>query len=117
MIWYIFHNVINALFPSISVQHRNLSTFLIGVLCYTLIYSYLGTLDKNINNLFLFTFLNYFFYVLLSDAFAMAILYKNFFKTSIINEFREAVGANDLREETIQDIKMQQDLDKAESVD
>ena len=32
---------------------------------------------------------NYFWYIILADAFAMAIIYKNYYKTSIIGEAKE----------------------------
>lgn len=76
------------LLPFGSVQTKNLFTFLIGVVSYTLIYSWFGATSKE-NNLFIFTLFNYFVYIILADAFAMAIIYKNYYKTSIIGEAKE----------------------------
>ena len=92
MIWYMIHNILKALSPSMESQHRNLTTFLIGVVLYTLFYSYVGTLGRE--HAFLNVFFKYSTYILLADAFAMAILYKNFYKHTIFNEVRETMGAS-----------------------
>ncbi len=87
MIWYIVHNLVQLL-PFGSEQNKNLFTFLIGVVSYTLIYAWFGATNKE-NNVFIFTLFNYFWYIILADAFAMAIIYKNYYKTSIIGEAKE----------------------------
>ena len=92
MIWYMFHNALKILFPNMETQHRNLTTFLIGVVLYTLFYSYVGTLGCE--HTFLNVFFKYSIYIVIADAFAMAILYKNFYKHTIFREVEETIGAN-----------------------
>jgi hypothetical protein len=92
MIWYIIHNILKTITPNMEPQHRNLTTFLTGVVLYTLFYSYVGTLGKE--HIFLNTFFKYSVYILLADAFAMAILYKNFYKHTIFKEVEETMGAS-----------------------
>lgn len=92
MIWYIIHNILKLFSPNMEQQHRNLTTFLIGVVLYTLFYSYVGTLGQE--HTFLNVFFKYSVYILLADAFAMAILYKNFYKHTIFREVEETIGAS-----------------------
>ena len=92
MIWYIIHNILKTIFPNMDVQHRNLTTFLTGVVLYTLFYSYVGTLGRE--HLFLNVFFKYSIYILIADGFAMAILYKNFYKQTIFKEVEETLGTS-----------------------
>ena len=93
MLWFILHNIIH-LFPFGENQTKNLFTFLIGVVCYTFIYTLLGSITSKDDNLFMFTLFNYFTYILLADAFAMAIIYKNYYKTTIIGEATDVFTTN-----------------------
>jgi hypothetical protein len=85
-------------FELMENQTRNLTTFLTGVVIYTLFYTYLGSLDFT-QNVFLKSLFGFFHYIILADAFAMAVIYKNFYKTTIFNEVRETIGSNTLNEE------------------
>jgi hypothetical protein len=85
-------------FESMENQTRNLTTFLTGVVIYTMFYTYLGSLDFS-QNVFLKSLFGFFHYIILADAFAMAVIYKNFYKTTIFNEVRETIGSNTLNEE------------------
>ena len=78
--------------PNMEPQHRNLTTFLTGVVLYTLFYSYVGTLGRE--HTFINVFFKYSVYILIADAFAMAILYKNFYKQTIFREVEETMGAS-----------------------
>lgn len=92
MIWYIIHNILKVISPDMEPQHRNLTTFLTGVVLYTIFYSYVGTLGRE--HTFLNVFFKYSVYILMADAFAMAILYKNFYKHTIFREVEETMGAS-----------------------
>ena len=92
MIWYIIHNILKTIAPNMEPQHRNLTTFLTGVVLYTLFYSYVGTLGRE--HTFLNVFFKYSVYILMADAFAMAILYKNFYKQTIFKEVEETIGTS-----------------------
>ncbi len=89
MIWFLIHNIVQ-LFPSDNNQKKNLTTFLLGVVIYTILYSWIGTLTYE-NNKFLFTFFNFFFYIVLADAFSMAVIYKNYYNTTILTEIKDVV--------------------------
>ena len=92
MIWYIIHNILKSFTPNMEPQHRNLTTFLTGVVLYTLFYSYIGTIGKE--HTFVNVFFKYSIYIVMADAFAMAILYKNFYKQTIFKEVEETIGAS-----------------------
>jgi len=74
-------------------QTRNLTTFLTGTVLYVLFYSYVGSIDFN-SNLFLKRLFNFFIYIVIADGFAMAILYKNFYKQTIFTEVNETLGTS-----------------------
>jgi hypothetical protein len=90
MLWFLTHNFMQ-LFDTMQNQTKNLTTFLFGTTIYTLFYSYLGSLNFE-ENLFFKSFFNFFFYIILADAFAMAIIYKNYYKTTIFTEINETLG-------------------------
>jgi hypothetical protein len=73
-------------------QTRNLTTFLSGTVIYVLLYSYIGSIDLHTNP-FLFKLFGFFMYIITADGFAMAILYKNFYKQTIFTEVNETLGA------------------------
>lgn len=91
MLWFTLHNIMQN-FEFMSNQTKNLTTFVVGVTIYTLFYSYMGSIDFS-RNLFAKGFFNFFYYIVLADAFAMGIIYKNYYKYSIFNEVRETIGA------------------------
>ena len=97
MLWFTIHHIMKT-FESMENQTRNLTTFLTGVVIYTMFYTYLGSLDFT-QNVFLKSLFGFFHYIILADAFAMAVIYKNFYKTTIFNEVRETIGSNTLNEE------------------
>ena len=97
MLWFTIHHIMKN-FELMENQTRNLTTFLTGVVIYTLFYTYLGSLDFT-QNVFLKSLFGFFHYIILADAFAMAVIYKNFYKTTIFNEVRETIGSNTLNEE------------------
>ena len=92
MLWFIFHNIIKQI-PSIDTQTKNLFVFLMGVTSYTFLYSWVGSLSKN-DGSFLYFFFNFFSYIILADGFSMAIIYKNYFSRSILNEVKYTFGTS-----------------------
>ena len=103
MLWFTIHHIMKA-FESMENQTRNLTTFLTGVVIYTLFYTYLGSLDFS-QNVFLKSLFGFFHYIILADAFAMAVIYKNFYKTTIFNEVRETIGSNTINKEVVNEVK------------
>ena len=83
------YNLLKIIAPNMENQHRNLTCFLAGVIIYTLIYSYMGVFAKETNNMFLLSFFYNMWYILLADAFAMAVLYKNYYNKTIFTEVDE----------------------------
>lgn len=92
MLWFLFHNIITH-FTFMEVQTRNLSVFLLGTVIYTVLYSWLGTFSREQNPFFNGIF-NFFYYIVLADAFAMGVLYKNYFGRPIHAEVKETLGAS-----------------------
>lgn len=90
MLWFIIHHIVQTLI-SASDQTKNLITFLSGTVFYTLLYAYLGALDYA-NNKFGKYLFNFFIYIVIADAIAIAIIYKNFYKQTIFNEVTEVMG-------------------------
>ena len=80
MFWFIIHNILKS-FSSMENQTRNLTTYLSGTFLYVLFYSYTGSIVFN-NNSF---FKEFFIYIMIADAFSMAILYKDLYE-EIINK-------------------------------
>lgn len=72
-------------------QSRNLTTFLTGTILYVLFYSYIESCNFN-DNIFLKRLFGFFIYIVIADGFAMAILYKNFYKQTIFTEVNETIG-------------------------
>jgi hypothetical protein len=91
MLWFILHNILKN-FASIENQIRNLTTFLLGITLYVLMYSYIGSFDLS-GNPFFKTLFGFFIYIIIGDGFAMAIIYKNFYKQTIFTEVRETLGS------------------------
>lgn len=91
MLWFIIHNFLKN-FTSMENQTRNLTTFLTGTVLYVLFYSYAGSFDF-IDNPFFKRLFGFFIYIVIADGFAMAILYKNFYKQTIFTEVKETLGS------------------------
>ena len=87
MLWYSIHNFLNLFENVIQNKTRNFITFLLGVVLYTLFYSYFGTYGPEYP--FLSQFLKYAMYIILADGFVMAIIYKNFYNQTILTEVNE----------------------------
>lgn len=92
MLWFAIHNILKS-FSTMENQTRNLTTFLTGTILYVLFYSYVGSIDFN-SNPFLKRLFGFFIYVVIADAFSMAILYKNFYKQTILTEVNETLGSS-----------------------
>jgi hypothetical protein len=92
MLWFTIHNFLKN-FTSMENQNRNLTTFLTGTVLYVLFYSYAGSFDFN-NNPFFKRLFGFFIYIVIADGFAMAILYKNFYKKTIFTEVQETLGSS-----------------------
>ena len=99
MLWFVIHHIVQN-FHSMTDQTKNLLTFVLGSTLYTLFYSFLGSFDFNTNFMFRSLF-NFFFYIILADGFAMAIIYKNFYKQTIFTEVRETIGTRDVQEPAV----------------
>lgn len=92
MLWFTIHNILKT-FSSMENQTRNLTTFLTGTVLYVLFYSYAESFDF-IDNPFFNRIFGFFIYIVIADGFAMAILYKNFYKQTIFTEVNETIGAS-----------------------
>ena len=92
MLWFIIHNFLKN-FSSMENQTRNLTTFLTGTVLYVLFYSYAGSFNF-IDNPFFKRLFGFFIYIVIADGFAMAILYKNFYKQTIFKEVEETLGSS-----------------------
>lgn len=98
MLWFIIHHLVHLL-PFGENQTKNLFTFVFGTLLYTILYSYFGAINKE-TNAFIFMLFNYFSYIVLADGFSMAIIYKNYYKTTIFTEIKETIGSPTIAETT-----------------
>jgi hypothetical protein len=92
MLWFILHQFLQ-IFPSLENQTRNLITFLTGTTFYAIFYSYIGSFDFS-DNLFFKRLFGFFVYIILADAFSMAIIYKNYYKHTILSEINETFGSS-----------------------
>lgn len=98
MLWFLIHHLVHLL-PFGENQTKNLFTFVFGTLLYTILYSYFGAINKE-TNAFIFMLFNYFSYIVLADGFSMAIIYKNYYKTTIFTEIKETIGSPTIAETT-----------------
>ncbi len=98
MLWFLIHHLVHLL-PFGENQTKNLFTFVFGTLLYTILYSYFGAINKE-TNAFIFMLFNYFAYIVLADGFSMAIIYKNYYKTTIFTEIKETIGSPTIAEST-----------------
>lgn len=87
MFWFLLHNFLQQFTnPNITTdQTRNLTTFVLGTLIHTIVYSYLGSLQLETNP-FLKTFHGFYLYIVIADAIAIAIIYKNYYNSTILTE-------------------------------
>ncbi len=91
MIFFALHNIMHNVVPgNFTDQTRNLVTFLLGIVLYTVLYTYLFNKNNNSTNLLINSIKAGFSYIIMSDCIAMGIIYKNYYKSSIINEVKEA---------------------------
>ena len=82
MLFFTLHQIIhNALPGNFSNQTRNLLTFLIGVVLYTVILSYLFNKNNVSTNFMINGIKAGISYIMLSDCIAMGIIYKNYYNT------------------------------------
>lgn len=89
MIFFLLHTInYNILYDDISNQTKNLTTFLLGVILYTIVWTFLYR--KKDNNNLIFDSLKYgFVYIFIADCFCMAIIYKNYYGGSITHEITD----------------------------
>jgi len=92
MLWYSIHSFLNLFEHVIQDKTRNFTTFLLGVVLYTLFYTYFGTYGPEFP--FICSFLKYAMYIILADGFVMAIIYKNYYNQTILTEVGETFGAH-----------------------
>lgn len=92
MLWFTIHNFLKN-FTSMENQTRNLTTFLTGIVLYLLFYSYADSFDF-VDNPFFKQLFGFFIYIVIADGFAMAILYKNFYKQKIFKEAQETLSSS-----------------------
>ena len=92
MLWYSIHSFLNLFEHVIQDKTRNFTTFLLGVVLYTLFYTYFGTYGPEFP--FISSFLKYAIYIILADGFVMAIIYKNYYNQTILTEVGETFGAH-----------------------
>lgn len=68
-------------------ETKNLTIFLIGVHIYLFLYIYL----QNTEDRFLRLYANLMWWIITADAFAMGIIYKNYWGNSILTEVKEVM--------------------------
>ena len=92
MIFFLLHQVVQKIPGNLSDQTRNLITFLLGVMLYTFLWTYVNSTKSNN---FVVTGIRYgFYYIFVSDCFAMGIIYKNYYNRSIRTEISSAWGTD-----------------------
>jgi hypothetical protein len=92
MIFFLLHHIFQAFFGKLNADHQttNLLTFLIGGFMWCILYV-ATTTDGYLPHGLLRQSLGFGFpYLLVSDLFAMAIIYKNYWKTSILTEITDS---------------------------
>jgi len=100
MIFFLLHQLLKPLLDyGLWHQTANLTVFLIGIVLWTYLWVFINDVrfHGGINN-FLVTGLSQgFAYFLLSDIMAIAIIYKNYWKRSIMTEFEEIFKKDDTK--------------------
>lgn len=96
MFFFCTHQIVQNIIPwskDTKDSRKNITTFIIGALLYTLLVSFLFNKHYSIlvNSFFLlFTLKNWILLVLAIDVTAMAVIYKCYYKRSIVDEVSEA---------------------------
>lgn len=89
MIFYLLHSInYNIIKGNISNQTRNLLTFLIGVVLYTILWTFLYR-NREHSNLIIDSLKYGFIYIFIADCFSIAIIYKNYYKRNITTEISD----------------------------
>ena len=101
MLWFILHRIFQLLPSSVEQKTRDFTTFLIGTILYATLYSYFKT--YNPESLFLTCFLNFTMYIVIADAFVMAVIYKNHHNKNIFTEMTEIVSNIDVNEKELKE--------------
>lgn len=96
MIFTALHYAGNLIPGNFSNQTKNLITFLVGVILYTWLWSYLFNKKKQLNS-FLNGIKYGFSYILIADCISCGIIYKNYYQTSILNSVKDTWGDNTQR--------------------
>lgn len=109
MIFYLLHSINHNIIPgNFSNQTRNLLTFLLGVILYTVLWTYLYNHTNN-NNLIITSLKWGFSYILIADCFAIAVIYKNYYKKSINNEIKQVINLTEEKINENPEIKSEYD--------
>lgn len=83
MFYYIIHNL--PIWTDLPNGKRNVRTFLLGTVCYILLHALLFSKIGEEKH-YIKLFRNYIYYLWAADAIAMAVIYKQFYKKSILSE-------------------------------
>lgn len=94
MIFNILHKLVNLSSSYFTEQNRNLFVFVTGTILYVLLYATIGSL-VHINK-FYFVLFNTFWYIIVADIIAIAIIYKNYYGKPIINEVTNICTKNNV---------------------
>ena len=98
MIFFITHQIIQNLIPwnkDTKDSKKNITTFLIGAVLYVFLLSFVNSTSYShiVNSVFfLYTLKNWLLWILAIDVTAMAVVYKCYYKRSIIEELPETLG-------------------------
>jgi hypothetical protein len=74
----------------LNPQWKDKRKIYLRVLFYTLMYAYYGAFNQD--HPFLSHFMRFGIYLIMADGFAMAIIYKNYYGQTILNEVKETFG-------------------------
>lgn len=88
MFYYLFHSL--PLWTDLPNGSRNVRTFLAGTICYIIMHAYLYS-QYGDNNKLIAMFRPYIYYVCAADVIAVAIIYKNYYKRTILDEVSEMI--------------------------
>jgi hypothetical protein len=92
MFWFILHQIVKNL-DYYTIETRNLTVFLFGGLLYAITHSYISCSSFKKDS-FLSKLAMWYTYIMITDAFAMGVIYKNKFNESICREVKETIGKN-----------------------
>ena len=108
MLFFTLHQMIQNLLPgNFTNQTKNLLTFLIGIVLYTIFFTYLFKKNNESKSLLINSMKGGFTYILLSDCISMGIIYKNYYNRSITSEIKEVWSGdkNQSKDETVKSKK------------